>query len=110
MVDPSLPLAPGPGVAAPVLSTFLLTDIEGSTRLWEDQPEAMGVALAVHDRLLRGAIAQARGTVVKTMGDGMLAVFDDAGDAVDAALAAQRSLRDESWGATGALRVRMAIH
>src|SRR5262245_11161560 len=115
MVDPPLPAAPVTPAAvlpavAPSLSTFLLTDIEGSTRLWEDQPEAMGRALAVHDRLLRDAIAQAHGTVVKTMGDGMLAVFDDAADAVAAALTAQRALRDEAWGATGALKVRMAIH
>ncbi len=115
MVDPPLPVAPvAPAVAfpavAPALSTFLLTDIEGSTRLWEEQPEAMGPALAIHDRLLRDAIAHAHGTVVKTMGDGMLAVFDEAADAVDAALTAQRALRDERWGATGPLRVRMAIH
>jgi len=115
MVDPPLPTTPiSPAVAlsavAPALSTFLLTDIEGSTRLWEEQPEAMGRALAVHDRLLRDAIAESHGSVVKTMGDGMLAVFDDAADAVDAALIAQRALRDEAWGSTGPLRVRMAIH
>jgi predicted ATPase/class 3 adenylate cyclase len=92
------------------LSTFLLTDIAGSTRLWEEHGDAMGAALAVHDELLRTAITVHRGTVVKTMGDGMLAVFASAIDAVEAALAAQRGLRRASWGATGPLSVRMAIH
>ncbi|HEV2004979.1 MAG TPA: AAA family ATPase, partial [Candidatus Limnocylindrales bacterium] len=93
-----------------MLSTFLLTDIEGSTRRWEEQPEAMGAALAVHDGLLRSAIESSDGTVIKTTGDGMLAVFADPVSAVVAALLAQRSLRDVAWGAVGALRVRMAIH
>jgi predicted ATPase/class 3 adenylate cyclase len=92
------------------LSTFLLTDIEGSTRLWEDQAAAMSVALATHDRLVRVAIDAAGGALVKTMGDGMLAVFDDPVAALTAALEAQRALRDADWGSTGPLRVRMALH
>jgi predicted ATPase/class 3 adenylate cyclase len=91
-------------------STFLITDIEGSTRLWEDHASAMGGALATHDRLLREAIESANGTVVKTMGDGMLAVFDDPLAGVAAALQGQRALRDATWGSTGPLRVRMALH
>ena len=101
------------GVADAALSTFLLTDIAGSTRLWEEHGDAMGAALAVHDELLRAAITGHGGTVVKTMGDGMLAVFERASgaiDAVDAALDAQQALRDAAWAATGPLRVRMAIH
>ena len=70
----------------------------------------MGAALAVHDELLRTAITSTGGTVVKTMGDGMLAVFASATAAAEAALRAQRDLRDARWGATGPLRVRMAIH
>ena len=92
------------------LSTFLLTDIAGSTRLWEEHGDAMGAALAIHDDLLRSAITTNGGVVVKTMGDGMLAVFDGAIGALDAALQAQRGLRDTAWDATGPLRVRMAIH
>jgi predicted ATPase/class 3 adenylate cyclase len=92
------------------LSTFLLTDIAGSTRLWEEHGDAMGAALAIHDELLREAITSNGGVVVKSMGDGMLAVFERAGSAVDAALRAQRALRDTAWGPTGPLRVRMAIH
>jgi class 3 adenylate cyclase len=46
--------------------TFLFTDIEGSTRLWEEQPEAMRAALARHDAILRDAVITHRGSVVKT--------------------------------------------
>jgi predicted ATPase/class 3 adenylate cyclase len=99
-----------PGMGEVLLSTFLLTDIEGSTRLWETHGEVMGAALAVHDGILRHAIESRGGTVVKTTGDGMLAVFDDQVVAVRAALGAQRALRDSAWGPTGQLRVRMAVH
>ena len=49
--------------------TLLFTDIEGSTRLWDQQPEAMAAALQRHDVLLRSAIESARGYVFKTVGD-----------------------------------------
>jgi len=60
--------------------TFLFTDIEGSTRLWQDHPEAMQVALARHDDLVRTAIAGHGGYLVKTTGDGAHAVFATASD------------------------------
>jgi predicted ATPase/class 3 adenylate cyclase len=111
MTEPYVPTATGArGTAEAGLSTFLITDIEGSTRLWEDHAVAMGPALALHDRLLRDAIEGARGTVIKTTGDGLLAVFEDPAVALGAALAAQRALRDASWGETGPLKVRMALH
>ena len=110
MIEPLASSPAGPRPAEQALSTFLLTDIEGSTRLWEEHQAAMGPALAAHDGLLKAAIASHRGVVVKTMGDGMLAVFDQVIDAIEAALAAQRSLRAASWAETGPLRVRMAIH
>src|SRR5215212_8825196 len=94
----------------PALSTFLLTDIEGSTRLWEERADAMATALARHDGLLRAAVEGRAGTIIKRTGDGVLAVFDDPASAVAAALDGQRALRDAAWGETGALRVRMAIH
>ena len=90
--------------------TFLFTDLEGSTRLWEQFPDAMQVALRRHDAILREAIEGAGGSVVKTTGDGMMAVFAGAIDAVTASLAAQRGLIAEPWGETGPLRVRMGIH
>ena len=92
------------------LSAFLITDIEGSTRLWEEHAAVMGDALEVHDRLLRASVESNGGTVIKTTGDGILAVFDASNTAIEAALAGQRALRDAAWGATGPLRVRMAIH
>lgn len=111
MTDVSVPVASGEGTGFEgALSTFLFTDIEGSTRLWEEHATAMGVALAQHDRLLRECVEARGGKVIKTTGDGMLAVFAEPVAAVDGALAAQRALRDATWGDTGPLRVRMALH
>ena len=91
--------------------TFLFTDIEGSTARWEQQPEAMRAALARHDALVRAAIHEHGGHVVKTMGDAFHAVFARAPDAVAAALDAQRRLQAEPWDEIGRdLRVRMALH
>ena len=89
---------------------FLFTDIEGSTSLWERHGEAMRVALARHDELLGHAIEFCRGRVFKTVGDAFCAAFPTAPDALAAALEAQRLLREEPWGKTGPLRVRMALH
>ncbi|HEY2916340.1 MAG TPA: adenylate/guanylate cyclase domain-containing protein [Candidatus Limnocylindrales bacterium] len=108
--EPLAATAIGAKPAETGLTTFLFTDIEGSTRLWEDHAGAMGAALAIHDGILRTAVTAGRGTVVKTTGDGMLAVFDDPTAAVEAALAGQRALRDAAWGETGPLKVRMALH
>ncbi len=90
--------------------TFLFTDIEGSTMLWEQHPQAMRAALARHDAILRQAVALHRGVVFKTVGDSVHAVFARAIDALSDALAAQRGLHAEPWGETGPLRVRMALH
>ena len=90
--------------------TFLFTDVEGSTRLWEQYPDSMKVALERHDAILRSAVESSNGRVVKTTGDGLHAVFASAADGVNACLQAQRSLARESWGQTGAVRVRMALH
>jgi LuxR family maltose regulon positive regulatory protein len=90
--------------------TFVFTDIEGSTQLWEQHPQAMPAALAHHDAIVRQAVAAHRGVVFKTVGDGVHAVFARAADALSTALAAQRGLVAEPWGATGPLRVRMALH
>jgi predicted ATPase/class 3 adenylate cyclase len=90
--------------------TFLFTDIEGSTRLWEQHQQAMKQALERHDAILRGSVEGARGQVVKTIGDGFMAVFDSAVDGVGACLSAQQDLMREPWGETGPLRVRMGLH
>jgi class 3 adenylate cyclase len=73
--------------------TFLFTDIEGSTKLWEQFGEVMGVALALHDELLRAAIDAHGGVVFATGGDGVAAAFRRSGDAVAAAIDAQRALQ-----------------
>jgi class 3 adenylate cyclase len=72
--------------------TFLFTDIEGSTQLWEKHPEEMKKALAEHDRVLREAISSHRGITIKTTGDGFHAVFEKAIDAIQAAIQAQSEL------------------
>ncbi len=90
--------------------TFLFTDIEGSTRLWERCPEAMRVALARHDVLLRDAIEGHNGCVFKTVGDAFCAAFPTAPEAVHAVLEAQFALLKEEWGETGPLKVRMGLH
>jgi class 3 adenylate cyclase len=90
--------------------TFLFTDLEGSTRLWEEHPDAMRVALARHDEILRLAISEHGGYVVKMTGDGVHASFVTAEDALAAAIAGQRGVANEAWGETGALRVRMGLH
>jgi predicted ATPase/class 3 adenylate cyclase len=90
--------------------TFLFTDVEGSTSLWERNPEAMSEALSRHDEILRTAIEAHDGHVFKTVGDAFHAIFSAAPDALQAALEAQRALLHEQWSETGPLRVRMALH
>src|SRR5438552_139803 len=90
--------------------TFLFTDIEGSTRLWETQREAMSEALPRHDALLRQCIESRGGHIFKTGGDAFCAAFTTAASAVESALAAQRSLRAERWPEQAPIRVRMALH
>jgi predicted ATPase/class 3 adenylate cyclase len=92
--------------------TFLFTDVEGSTRLWEEHPDAMRAALLRHDTLLHHAIEVHGGHVFKTFGDQFCAAFTTAPDALEAALAAQRTLQAELWDtvAPSRIRVRMALH
>ncbi|HEX9016290.1 MAG TPA: adenylate/guanylate cyclase domain-containing protein, partial [Chloroflexota bacterium] len=90
--------------------TFLFTDIEGSTRLWERFPEAMKASLARHDAILRGAIESHGGHVFKTVGDAFYAAFSSPTAALGATVAFQRALRDEPWGETGPLKVRASLN
>lgn len=93
-----------------VTLTFLFTDIERSTELWEQEPEGMKVALVRHNALLNGAIEAFEGLVFKTWGDSVCAVFTQPSSALHAALLAQIALCREVWPLTNGLRVRMAIH
>ena len=88
-------------VAERSVVTFLFTDIEGSTRLWEAHPAAMEVALARHDELLRVAIEGEGGVVFKTVGDAFCATFPAVSDSVRGAAAAQRALTEEPWPSAG---------
>jgi predicted ATPase/class 3 adenylate cyclase len=90
--------------------TFVFTDLESSTRLWETFPDAMNDAMERHDAILRRAVEDADGRVLKATGDGLMAVFSSASDGANACLEAQLAMRDEAWGETGPLRVRMGIH
>lgn len=90
--------------------TFLFTDIQGSTRLWEEYPEIMQDALARHDALVRQAIERNNGTVFKTAGDSFCAAFPTVLDAITAALTAQLFLQSAPWPEETPIKVRMAIH
>jgi predicted ATPase/DNA-binding SARP family transcriptional activator len=91
--------------------TFLLTDIEGSTRLWEGAGDAFRTALSDHHRLLRTAFARFHGHEAKEMGDAFVVAFAHARDALACAVAGQQALTAHPWPAgVGALRVRMALH
>src|SRR5437016_5344990 len=90
--------------------TFLFTDIEGSTRLWEQDPEAMRTALARHNDLLSTVIEGNEGYLFKLVGDSCCAAFATAPQAVSAALASQLRLQAEAWPASARIRVRIALH
>jgi class 3 adenylate cyclase len=90
--------------------TFLFTDIEGSTRLWDSATTAMRTALARHDVIVREAIEAHGGHVFATGGDGFAAVFERAARGLAAALDAQDRLGAEGWPDGAEIRVRMGLH
>ncbi|MBC7878021.1 MAG: adenylate/guanylate cyclase domain-containing protein [Anaerolineales bacterium] len=92
--------------------TFLFTDIEGSTQLWEKNPEEMKSALAKHDAILKTAIESNHGHIIKTTGDGVHAVFTTAIDAINAAIAAQSKFKTSEFSKNSEvlLHVRMGFH
>jgi predicted ATPase/class 3 adenylate cyclase len=107
--EPAAAVAP----IAPLSSgtvTFLFTDIEGSATRWDQDAEAMTIALARHDRLLNDAVESHRGRVFKHTGDGICAVFASASEAVAAAVTAQQQISATAWGPPGPLRVRVGVH
>jgi class 3 adenylate cyclase len=92
--------------------TFLLTDVEGSSALWEQAPEAMHAALARHDALFEQIVGAHRGFHIRPRGEGdsRFAVFAGALDAVSAALAFQRALATEAWPLPRPLTIRAGLH
>jgi predicted ATPase/class 3 adenylate cyclase/DNA-binding XRE family transcriptional regulator len=92
------------------LATFLFTDIEDSTKLWESAPEQMKVALQRHHAVLQEAIPSNGGSVFQIIGDAFCAVFPTAPSAIAAAVTAQHGLHQEQWDLPFPIRVRMGIH
>ncbi|MGH2457019.1 MAG: adenylate/guanylate cyclase domain-containing protein, partial [Candidatus Limnocylindria bacterium] len=91
--------------------TLLFTDIEGSTRLVQELgPDRYGELLALHSRLLRGAVESHEGREFGTEGDAHFFTFSDASGAVRAAVDAQRALGAAAWPGGTQLRVRMGLH
>jgi len=92
--------------------TFLFTDVEGSTRLWEQHPVQMSLDMARHDVLIESCVAQHNGVIVRPRGEGdsRFAVFPEAVDAIAAASAIQHSFSIEAWSIPAPLRVRIALH
>ena len=88
---------------------FLFTDIEGSTRLAQQYPEAMPGLLARHQEILDKAITAYNGFTFQTVGDSLAVAFHNTSDAVEAALAIQRALHQEAWS-PAPIKVRMGIH
>jgi predicted ATPase/class 3 adenylate cyclase/tetratricopeptide (TPR) repeat protein len=111
-MDPTLPATAPDHVLPTGTVTFLFTDVEGSTRLWEQYPAAMRQALARHDALIEDLVVRQGGVLVRPRGegDGRFAVFPRATDAVAAAATIQQALSTEPWPAQTPLRVRMALH
>ncbi len=96
--------------SATVCRTFLFTDIESSTRLWDQFPDEMLPALDQHNVVLDQSIVRAGGRVVRYTGDGVVGVFDDAAGAVDAAISGQRALAGADLCDAVGLKVRMGVH
>jgi predicted ATPase/class 3 adenylate cyclase/DNA-binding CsgD family transcriptional regulator len=92
--------------------TLLMTDVEGSTVLWEADPAAMAAVMARHDELMRAAIDLHGGVrpVEQGEGDSVVAAFRGATDAVACALDVQRAFAAETWFGGPPIRVRMAVH
>ncbi len=89
--------------------TFMFTDIEASARLWEQQPDAMRMALQRHDEIVASAVVCHDGTVFSTSGDGVAAAFQRSEDVVRAAIDLQTSLLAENWPTGCELKVRVGV-
>lgn len=92
------------------METLFFSDIEGSTRLWEEHSEEMARALARHDEILTKAVEGSRGEILKNTGDGMIAVFPDADAGMAAAIHVQTALSAEQWASIEPIKVRIGIH
>src|SRR5688500_11843660 len=89
-----------------------MTDVEGSTRMWEEHPDLAGSAIERHEALIGEAVAARGGALIKSKGEGdsTFSVFADAVDALVAAVDLQRAMRREPWPAGCQIRVRAALY
>ena len=95
---------------SPEILTFLFSDLVDSTALWEKYPKSMPAALKLHDDILNNSVLQHGGKIVKSTGDGVMAVFTSPTEALLAAIAAQMSMQSEVWHDTDPLMVRIGLH
>ncbi len=106
-------LRTGWGAALPTgVMTFCLSDIEGSTALWDEDPATMAEALVRHDEIIAAQVEVRGGQVIKSMGEGdsTVSVFQSAPQALEAALAAAHALQEEPWPGGLRLAVRFGLH
>ena len=90
--------------------TFVFTDVEGSTKWWEDQPVTMAAALRIHDDVVRRHVEAHSGWVFSTGGDAFAIAFSTAHQALDAAVDIDRDLVHRQWPSPVQLHVRMGLH
>lgn len=112
MAERRAPAAGAPVWATTGTITFLLTDVQGSTRLWETEPEAMAIALPRHDAIFDEVVGRHGGWIVKSKGEGdsVFCIFDQPLPAVRAAVDLQLALAAERWPTSKPISVRMALH
>ena len=91
------------------MPVFLFTDIEGSSRMWEEHTDEMGAVIARHDAILQEQIGECGGRITKHTGDGVTAAFEG-GQPIACALEVQKRFAAEAWGAVGELRIRAGLH
>lgn len=112
MVERRAPASGAPAWATTGTITFLLTDVQGSTRLWETEPDEMAVALPRHDAIFDEVVGRHGGWIVKSKGEGdsVFCIFDQPLPAVRAAVDLQLALAAERWPTSKPISVRMAMH
>jgi len=91
------------------MPVFLFTDIEGSSRMWEEHTDEMGAVIARHDAILQQQVGECGGRITKHTGDGITAAFEG-GQPIACALETQKLFAREDWGAIGELRIRAGLH
>jgi predicted ATPase/class 3 adenylate cyclase len=95
------------------LAVFCFTDIEGSTKKWEEHRDVMARIIERHNAILQEKVEAFGGKIIKFTGDGMFAVFHEpatTGAPLQCAIEIQKAMQSERWPVIGELRIRMALH